>query len=101
MPSVAKTLDLVHTALNREGISHVLIGAFALAALGVSRATNDIDFLVDGSQAAKLKTLMATLGFRVFHESSEVLQFEGPMPVDFLLANRPLSKAMLAQTHKP
>ena len=78
-------------------MDHALIGAFALAAWGVQRATNDIDFLIDGAKAAVARQALENNGFTVFHASDEVLQMAGPGPVDFVLARRPLSLAMLAR----
>lgn len=45
------TLTLASKSLAKDSIQHALIGGFALAAYGVSRATIDIDFLVDGDNA--------------------------------------------------
>ena len=78
-------------------MDHALIGAFALAVCGVQRATNDVDFLIDGAKAAAARQALESDGFTVFHASDEVLQMAGPVPVDFVLARRPLSLAMLAR----
>jgi hypothetical protein len=61
------------------------------------RATNDVDYLIDGARKDAVKGAFAAKGFRLFAQTDEVLQFEGPGPVDLLLANRPLSQAMLAR----
>jgi hypothetical protein len=97
MQSIAALLDTAHAALEAAGVDHALIGAFALAACGVIRATNDIDFMIEGSKAAKASAALASAGFQVFHESPEVLQMQGAGPIDLLLARRPLSIAMLAR----
>lgn len=44
--SIAKLLARVVACFRRERIPYVLIGAWALAAWGRPRATNDVDFLV-------------------------------------------------------
>ena len=90
-----KTLDLATKTLGKAGISHALIGGFALAHYGIFRATQDIDLLVDGSDPAKIKRLLLDEGFKLIHESSEVLQFTGVGYLDLLLAKRPLSNEML------
>ena len=93
--SIADLLDSVHAWLDAAGVDHALIGAFALAAWGVQRATNDLDFLIDGAKTVEARKALENEGFTVFHSSSEVLQMAGPGPVDFILARRPLSQAML------
>ena len=97
MIDLRKTLLDVHSILSHEGISHALIGGFALAVYGYHRATIDIDFLADGSKKDLIKKILSTKGFILKHESEEVLQFTGTGFVDIVLANRPLSKAMLTQ----
>ena len=88
-------LKLIHSELERNNIPHALIGAFAMAGHGVHRATNDIDFLIEESTKVKVKELLVALGFEVFFESSEVLQFTGAGNIDFLFAQRPLTLEML------
>lgn len=95
--SIVALLDSVHARLDAAGVDHALIGAFALAAWGVGRATNDVDFLIDGAKVAVARQALEDEGFSVFHASEEVLQMAGPGPVDFILARRPLSLAMLAR----
>lgn len=95
--SIITLLDSVHGRLEAAGVDHALIGAFALAAWGVQRATNDVDFLIDGAKAAVARQALESNGFTVFHASDDVLQMAGPGPVDFVLARRPLSLAMLTR----
>ncbi len=97
MINLRKTLSDVHSILQNEGISHALIGGFALAAYGHHRATVDIDFLADGLKKELIKNALIAKGFILKHESDEVLQFVGMGFVDIILANRPLSQAMLGQ----
>ena len=97
MNSITSLLEKAHQCLDSAAIDHALIGAFALAVCGVVRATNDVDFLIDGDKAQQAKTALASAGFSPFHESAEVIQLQGFGPVDLLLARRPLSLAMLAR----
>lgn len=90
-----KTLQLAHQILEDNQIEHALIGGFALALYGSHRATYDIDLLVDGDKKAVVKVVFANAGFELRNETEEVLQYKGSGFVDLLLANRPLSKAML------
>jgi hypothetical protein len=67
--------NLVLTTLAREftaaGIDHALIGAFAMAALGVPRATGDLDFLVDGDRSDDVDRVMTKLGYQALHRSAD------------------------------
>lgn len=85
----------VHKALETAHVEHALIGAFAMAHYGIQRATGDIDFLIDEATGKNALKALEKLGFKIFHETDEVLQLEGPGSVDFLLAKRPLSRKML------
>lgn len=85
-----KTLTEAHLTLDDEGISHALIGGFALAVYGQHRATMDIDFLADGTKNNIIKSSLERKGFVLKYESAEVLQFSGIGFLDILLANRPL-----------
>ena len=95
MIPLRELLRLSHEILTRVGAPHALIGGFAMSALGYPRATNDIDYLVDGDFAAAVEREFQAAGFSVFSRSRETLQLAGVGPIDLLFANRPLSKAML------
>ncbi|MEK6773134.1 MAG: hypothetical protein AABY64_04270 [Bdellovibrionota bacterium] len=100
MINLRKTLTQAHDILEKNNISHALIGGFALATYGLHRATSDVDFLADGAKKNLIKTSLISSGFSLKHESDEVLQFSGPGFLDILLANRPLSLEMLKQAIK-
>jgi hypothetical protein len=93
--NLRKTLTDAHTVLQKAGVTHALIGGFALALYGQHRATADIDFLADGSKKEIIKKSLIEHGFNLIHETNEVLQFTGIGYLDILLANRPLSLEML------
>ncbi len=95
MFDLRKTLTTTSSILSNNGISHALIGGFALAAHGVNRATVDIDFLADGDRKAEIIQLMTANGFQIQHQSDGVLQFTGTGFVNIVLANRLLSKKMV------
>lgn len=103
MVSLRRTLQCAHEALNKNNIDHALIGGFALAVHGVNRATADIDLLIHGNHKESAKTALITAGFKLDFETTEVLHFSGNGFLDVLLANRPLSQAMLqnAKTTSP
>lgn len=98
--NLRKTLNDAHSILDEQGISHALIGGFALAVYGQHRATVDIDFLADGTKKEFIKIAFFAKGYTLKYESNEVLQFTGPGFVDVLLANRPLSQEMLKKARE-
>ena len=95
MIDLRKTLLDASDTLKKAGVTHALIGGFAMASYGHHRTTIDVDFLADGSKRNEIKNTLLTKGFQLTHETSEVLQFSGPGLLDILLANRPLSQEML------
>jgi len=50
--------------LRREDTAYALCGGFALAVYGITRATEDIDLLVEEDSIAKLREATTTLGYR-------------------------------------
>lgn len=97
MINLRKILSDAHSALDSEGISHALIGGFAMASYGYHRTTSDIELLADGAKKEAIKKALLSKGYFVRFESPEVLQFSGPGFIDILLANRPLSLEMLKE----
>jgi len=90
--------------LSREKIDFALMGGFALQAAGVTRTTQDIDLLVLSEDSPKIKGIMLKHGYEVLHESEEVLNFTSKNfelgRVDFLLARRKYTLAMLKRARK-
>jgi len=62
-PPTVDDLKLLIKALNDEGVEYLLVGAYALFALGYQRATTDIDLLVPQSAeaGARVKRALLTL----------------------------------------
>ena len=96
--SLKKALMTAHQCLTSGEVPHALIGGFALAALGVPRATADVDFLIDGAAATRAKIEILKAGFSVVSETPEFIFLRGPCQLDLQLAKRPLSKSMIAQS---
>jgi hypothetical protein len=94
-------LKAVAEEFNREAIAHALIGGFAMAALGVPRATGDLDFLVDGARADDVDRIMKRLGYQALHRSPDAANYASPSQalghVDYLFARRPHARGMLAR----
>ncbi|MEE9280618.1 MAG: nucleotidyl transferase AbiEii/AbiGii toxin family protein [Myxococcota bacterium] len=98
---VPGALEQVVTVLGEAQVQHALIGGLALAAHGAGRATQDIDFLVDGARSSDVHSLMERLGYRALHRSENAANYASDANergrVDFLFALRPYAKAMLAR----
>lgn len=90
-----QTLTQSHEALERAGVAHALIGGMGLAALGIHRATEDVDYLVHDDHKEKAQQALEGAGWKMVFQTEEVLHFEGKGRVDLLLARRPLSHEML------
>ncbi len=95
--SLESFLNETHALLEDAQIRHALIGGFAMAALGHARATNDVDFLVDGRRHQQVLKRFLNAGFEVFFHSEEVLQLNRDHPLDLLFANRPVAQEMLSR----
>lgn len=94
--SIKFELERITAALQSAKVSHALIGGLALGFAGVTRFTNDIDLLVDEKDCERAVSELRTLGYTIWKENSEFIQMNGPVPLDLMLARRPLSQAMLA-----
>lgn len=85
-------------------INFAIIGGFALYVSGLTRSTEDIDFLIAKTDLPKIKKLMLSLGYDIIHESQDVINFVGKMAelgrVDFLLAHRKYALSMLERAEQ-
>jgi DNA repair ATPase RecN len=97
---IKDTLSLAAEALSECGADFALIGGFALAAHGVVRATQDIDFLVDGKKKSEVHAALQQKGFKLDHRTDEVMHFSGKGQLDLLFANRELSQKMIQNAVK-
>lgn len=99
MMNLRSILKLIHSLLDQNGVEHALIGGLALTCYGGTRATIDLDLLIDEENKEKIKTLFLANGFNLAYESQEVLQFSGIGYVDIILARRPISKKILVDAN--
>jgi len=65
-----RVLETVVTFLRKEGYPGALIGGFGLQAYGMSRATVDLDFVVDADVQDKLIAFLESLGYETLHRST-------------------------------
>lgn len=88
-------LEKSHQVLKEQQVSHALIGGFALAVLGVHRATDAVDYVIDEAQKEAAKRALVNAGWKIELETDEVIHLGGPGNLDILVARRPLSQKML------
>lgn len=92
-------LNLLLGGFQKENVQYALIGGVALGALGLPRATVDIDFLVHRDDLGKIEKLMKANGYNCVFKSENVSQYVSPLEifgeVDFLHAFREISVGML------
>ena len=66
----ARVIDAVAGFLERENAPFALVGAFALHAYGLSRATFDLDFVTEAEVRERLIAFLESLGYETLHASS-------------------------------
>ena len=82
-----------------------LIGGLALSTMNVFRFTRDLDFLVHEEDREKIHAVMMDLAYeKQAFDSEEIVSYLSPLgsfgQVDFMLARRKYSKAMMARAEK-
>lgn len=88
-----------------SGVEVALSGGLALAVLGVFRFTKDIDFVVLEEWADTVDRIMTELGYeKQDFSSAEIVSYIAPLKVlgqvDFLIARRKYSRAMVGRAPK-
>ncbi len=98
------TFEIIIHSFKKENLKYAVIGGFALESAGVIRATMDIDLLVLADDKTAIKATMFSNGYKQIHESDDVITFIGTNDslgrVDFLLAHRKYTLAMLERAQK-
>jgi Nucleotidyl transferase AbiEii toxin, Type IV TA system len=93
--AIKSQLMRISNLLKSEKIPHGLIGGLAVGFSGVARFTNDIDLLIDESDRAHALDVLTRIGYKVWKEGPEFVQLEGNIPLDLMIAKRPVSQQML------
>jgi hypothetical protein len=102
LKEVLKTLI---TRFHEQKIDFILSGGMALSTMNIFRFTKDIDFLVLEESKEKIHEIMTDLGYELQDFSSdEIMSYLSPVKgfgqVDFLLAKRKYTKAMMKRAPK-
>lgn len=92
-------IEKILAEFEKAKVRYALMGGFALGALGIPRATVDIDFLVLNEDMERVSRIMTDMGYRCVYESENVSQYASSEKifgeVDFLHAFREASIGML------
>lgn len=93
-----RVLDAVTGFLDGRGYRYALVGAFALSAYGLSRATQDLDFAVDAEARRDLVSLLESLGYETLYcsagYSNHVHPLRGLGRVDCIYVGEPTATSL-------
>ena len=86
----------------RENIHYGLIGGFALGAMGILRATMDIDLLVLIDDMDKVGNILTTSMYRCDYKTEYISQYSSELRplgnIDIIHASKSISREMLSRT---
>ena len=103
--NLKEVLKTLIARFNEQKIDFILSGGLALSTMNIFRFTKDIDFLVFEESKAAIHEIMTGLGYELQDFSSdEIISYLSPVKVfgqvDFLLARRKYTKAMIKRAVK-
>lgn len=103
--NLKEVLQTLVARLNERGVEFALSGGLALSSMGIFRFTNDLDFLLEANHKDLTDQVMRDLGYEMQDFSTEeIVSYLSPLrvfgQVDFLLARRKYTRAMLARARK-
>jgi len=94
----AGVLDTVSRFLDGRGFRYALVGAFALSAYGLSRATQDLDLAVDAAARRDLVSLLESLGYETLYCSEGYSNHAHPLSglgrVDCIYVGEPTATSL-------
>ena len=98
--NLKEALKILIAKFNEQKIDFVLSGGLALSTMNIFRFTKDIDLLIFEKSREKVHEIMIKLGYELQDFSStEIISYLSPLrvfgQVDFLLAKRKYTKAMM------
>jgi len=99
-----KTLVLVAEFFRREQRPFAVIGAFALQAYGLTRATQDLDFAAETRIQEKLIAYLSACGYETLHQSSGYSNHVHSDPalgrLDFVYVDGPTAEALFGSARE-
>lgn len=98
--NLKEVLKILIARFHEQKIDFILSGGLALSTMNIFRFTKDIDFLVLEESRTSIHEIMTDLGYELQDFSSdEIISYLSPVKVfgqvDFLLARRKYTKAMM------
>ena len=103
--NLKEILRTLMARMREKGVEFALSGGLALSTMGVFRFTNDLDFVVPEEFRETVDEIMRALGYEKQEFSTdEIVSYLSPLKVfgqvDFLLARRKYSRAMLQRARE-
>ncbi|SHE33470.1 Uncharacterised nucleotidyltransferase [Desulfacinum infernum DSM 9756] len=99
-----KTVEVLVSFFEEQGIDYALIGAFALHAYGYTRATGDLDFIVRRESREKVVSFLESLGYHTLEcsrgFSNHVHPLEGLGRVDFVYVSGETADAIFSAVRR-
>ena len=99
-----KTLELVLEFFRAKGFDYALIGGFALNAYGLTRNTDDIDFLLRNQDGPETVSFLESLGYQTLSRTEAFSNHEhslkGFARVDFLYVNGHTADTIFRETRE-
>jgi len=100
--NLKEVLKMLIAKVHEQKIDFALSGGLALSTMNIYRFTKDIVFLVHEDFKSTIHKIMIELGYeRQDFSSDEIISYLSPLKVfgqvDFLLARRKYTKAMMAR----
>jgi hypothetical protein len=100
----ARVIKDVGRFFERGDFNYAIIGAFALHAYGLTRATHDLDFITEFQAQQKLIAFLDTLGYEALHVSSGYSNHLHQDPamgrIDFVYVSGDTSRMLFGSTRK-
>ncbi len=103
--NLKEVLKTLIARFSKKNIDFVLSGGLALSTMGIFRFMNDIDFVVQEESKVGIHEIMAELGYeKQDFSTEEIVSYFSPLrvfgQVDFLLARRRYTRAMMRRARK-
>ena len=103
--NLKEVLKTLIARFHKNNIDFVISGGLALSTMGIFRFTRDIDFVVREESKEAIHAIMTALGYeRQDFSTEEIVSYFSPLKVfgqvDFLLARRRYTRAMMRRARK-
>jgi hypothetical protein len=96
-------LDVFARELPAAGIGYLLVGGHAVNHYGLTRATQDLDFMIAAEDVEPVRRIMTNAGFTNVSEHEVVLFFNRPgssLRIDFLRVDSETMRKLIEQAEE-